>query len=237
MNPQDVFCPNMDCPARGQAGKGNIHVHSQIDERWICDVCQRTFTTSKGTIFYRLRTDPQIVMRVIILLAYGCPVQAIVKAFGLDERTVRDWHGRAGSQCKQVHEHMVENSQQALQQVQADEIKVKTQKGTYWMALAMVVSTRLWLGGVVSRKRDLVLIQALADKIRGDCALPSFIAGGGWPVQLHHRFPTGFSQQTAALGWRNRSLQVGLLAEHCHCASRQAAGGRCADRGPTHCAR
>jgi len=166
MNPQDVFCPNMDCPARGQAGKGNIHVHSQIDERWICEVCQRIFTTSKGTIFYRLRTDPQIVMWVIILLAYGCPVQAIVKAFGLDERTVRDWHGRAGIQCKQVHEHIVENSQQALQQVQADEIKVKTQKGTYWMALAMVVSTRLWLGGVVSRKRDLVLIQALADKVR-----------------------------------------------------------------------
>jgi transposase-like protein len=166
MNPQDVFCPNMECPARGHVGKGNIHVHSQIDERWICDVCQKTFTTSKGTIFYRLRTDPQIVMWVIILLAYGCPVQAIVKAFGLDERTVRDWHGRAGAHCKQVHEQMVESSQQDLQQVQADEIKVKAQKGTYWMALAMAVSTRLWLGGVVSRKRDLVLIQALADKVR-----------------------------------------------------------------------
>jgi len=42
-----------------------------------------TFTTSKGTIFYRLRSDPQIVIWVIILMAYGCPVQAIVKAFGL----------------------------------------------------------------------------------------------------------------------------------------------------------
>ena len=167
MNPQDVFCPNMGCPARGQVGKGNIHVHSQIDERWICDVCQKTFTTSKGTIFYRLRTDPQIVMRVIVLLAHGCPVQAIVKAFGLDERTVRDWHGKAGAHCQKVHEQMVESSQQDLQQVQADEIKVKTQQGTYWMALAMAVSTRLWLGGVVSRKRDLGLIRALADKVRG----------------------------------------------------------------------
>jgi hypothetical protein len=34
------------------------------------------------------------------------------------------------------------------------------------MALAMAVSTRLWLGGVVSRKRDLVLIRTLADKVR-----------------------------------------------------------------------
>jgi hypothetical protein len=39
-------------------------------------------------------------MLVIILLAYGCPVQAVVKAFELDERTVRDWHGRAGEHCK-----------------------------------------------------------------------------------------------------------------------------------------
>jgi hypothetical protein len=105
-------------------------------------------------------------MYVVVLLAYGCPVQAIVKAFGLDERTVSDWHERAGRHCQSVHEHMVENSQQDLQQVQADEIKVKTQKGTYWMALAMAVRTRLWLGGVVSRKRDLDLIQALVDKVR-----------------------------------------------------------------------
>jgi transposase-like protein len=166
MNPQELFCPNMDCPARGQTGKGNIHVHSQKDKRCICDVCQRTFTITGGTIFYRLRSDPQIVMWVVVLLAYGCPVQAIVKAFGLDERTVSAWHARAGKHCQKVHEHFVENSQQDLQQVQADEIKVKTQKGTYWMALALAVPTRLWLGGVVNRKRDLELIQALVDKVR-----------------------------------------------------------------------
>lgn len=166
MNPQEIFCPNMVCPARGQPGKGNIHVHSQKDKRYVCEVCQQTFTTTKGTIFYRLRYDPKIVMYVIVLLAYGCPVQAIVKAFGLDERTVSDWHERAGNHCQKVHEHFVESSQQDLQQVQADEIKVKTQKGTYWMAMAMAVAPRLWLGGVVSRKRDLELIQALADKVR-----------------------------------------------------------------------
>jgi transposase-like protein len=166
MNPQEIFCPNMSCPARGQTGKGNIHVHSQKDKRYICDVCQDTFTTSKGTIFYRLRHDPKIVMCVIILLAYGCPRQAIVKAFDLDERTVRDWHERAGKHCQSVHEHMVEKSQQDLQQVQADEIKVKTLNGPYWMALAMAIPTRLWLGGVVSRKRDLNLIQSLVDKVR-----------------------------------------------------------------------
>jgi len=166
MNPQGIFCSNIDCPARGQTGKGNIHVHSQKDKRYVCAVCQRTFTTRQGTIFYRLRSDPQVVMQVIILLAHGCPVQAIVKAFDLDERTVSAWHERAGKHCQSVHEHLVESRQQDLQQVQADEIKVKTQQGTYWMALALAVSTRLWLGGVVSPKRNLDLIQAIADKVR-----------------------------------------------------------------------
>jgi hypothetical protein len=46
-------------------------------------------------------------MCVIVLLAYGCPIQAIVKAFLLDERTVRDWQKRAGQHCQQVHEHLV----------------------------------------------------------------------------------------------------------------------------------
>ena len=166
MNPHELFCPNMDCPARGHKGKGNIHTHSLKDKRCICEVCGRTFATTTGTIFYRLRSDPQMVMWVIILLAYGCPIQAIVKAFGLDERTVCGWQKRAGQHCQQVHEHLVESSQHDLEQVQADEIKVKTQKGTFWMALAIWVPTRLWMGGVVSPKRDLDLIQALADKLR-----------------------------------------------------------------------
>ena len=166
MNPRELFCPNIDCPARGQKDTGNLHVHSQQEKRYICNVCGQTFATTKGTIFYRLRSSPQLVMWVIVLLAYGCPIQAIVKAFILDERTVRDWQKRAGRHCQQVHEHLVENSQHDLEQVQADEIKAKTQHSTLWMAFAIWVPTRLWMGGVVSPKRDMELIQSLADKLR-----------------------------------------------------------------------
>jgi hypothetical protein len=61
---------------------------------------------------------------------------------------------------------MVEKSQQDLQQVQADEIKVKALNRSYWMALALAIPTRLWLGGVVSPKRDMELIQSMVDKVR-----------------------------------------------------------------------
>lgn len=204
MNPQELFCPMIACPARGQTGKGNIHVHSQQEKRCICDVCGQTFATTKGTIFYRLRYDPQVVLCVIVLLAYGCPIQAIVKAFLLDERTVRDWQKRAGQHCQQIHEHLVENSQHDLEQVQADEIKAKTQKGTLWMAFAIWVPTRLWMGGVVSPKRDMELIQSLADKVR-QMALcrPLLLAVDGlasYVSAFRDAFRSKFPRQAGATG-------------------------------------
>lgn len=88
MNLEQLFCPNIDCPAKGHREKGNLHVHSQKEKRVYCDVCEKTFSATKGTIFYRLRTDAVTVMLVVTLLAYGCPMSAIVKAFGFDARTV-----------------------------------------------------------------------------------------------------------------------------------------------------
>jgi transposase-like protein len=100
MNPQEVFCPNIDCPARGQRGKRNLSIHDRREKRYRCSECQGTFVATKGTLFYRLRTDPQIVLCVITLLVYGCPLQAIVKTFGFDERTVKSWWLRAGVHCR-----------------------------------------------------------------------------------------------------------------------------------------
>ena len=166
MDPHSVFCPNPDCPARGQLGKGNIRIHSRKEGRYRCGVCGRTFAARKGTTCYRLRATDETVTRVVTLLAYGCPVVAIVKAFEMDERTVGAWWQRAGQHCQTVHEHLVLSQRLDLQQVQADEIRVKTQAGIYWMALALMVSTRLWLGGVVSAHRDGDLIAALVHQVR-----------------------------------------------------------------------
>jgi transposase-like protein len=166
MNSANLFCPNIECPARGQVGKGNIGVHSQKTKRYICHVCKETFSASQGTIFYRLRTDPKTVLLVLALLMYGCPIQAVVHAFGIDERTVRHWWQRAGQHCQAFHERLVEDHRLDLGQVQADEIKVKTQQGAMWMAMAMMVSTRLWLGGAVSASRDTALLQQMARQVR-----------------------------------------------------------------------
>jgi len=59
------------------------------------------------------------------LLCHGCPLQAIVAAFGFDERTVAQWQARAGEHCQEVPRHLVEQGQVELGQVQADELWVK----------------------------------------------------------------------------------------------------------------
>ncbi len=165
MDPTTVFCPNRGCPARGQTGEGNIRPHSRKDKRFLCTECHKTFTATTGTAFYRLRTSAETVTLVVTLMAHGCPLQAIVVAFGFDERTVAAWCARAGRQGQAVQEHLVEHPRD-LGQVQADEIRVKTQGGIVWMALAMMVKTRLWLGGEVSEQRDMPLIRRLIERVR-----------------------------------------------------------------------
>ena len=168
MDPQTVFCPNLDCPARGQRGQGNIGVHSPTEHRYVCHVCHKTFAETTGTVFYRLQTEAAEVTCVVTLLAYGCPLQAIVVAFGLDERTVRAWLTRAGEHAEQVHDHLVQQPRD-LGQVQADEIRVQMQHAVVWLAMAVQVSTRLWLGAVVGPQRDAALLTTLMRQVRA-CA-------------------------------------------------------------------
>jgi transposase-like protein len=155
----------MDCPARGQSGKDNISVHPHKERRVICRQCGKTFAERTGTPLYRLRTPTETVTRVVTLLAHGCPIQAIVAAFGFDERTVANWLDRAGLHCHAVHEPLVETPRR-LGQVQADELRVKIQGAIVWMAMAVMVTTRLWLGGEVSPQRHLSLIRHLMQRVR-----------------------------------------------------------------------
>ena len=161
MDPHGQFCHNRRCRAYGRVGEGHVVIHSQKERRYRCKRCGRTFSETQGSALYRVHKPKWLVLTVVTLLAYGCPVQAIVAAFGLDERTVARWQKESGLQCRRVHEHLIEAGKVALLQVQADEIRVKAVGGIYWLASAMEVRSRLWLGGVLSRHRDVQLIRAL----------------------------------------------------------------------------
>jgi transposase-like protein/IS1 family transposase len=169
MDASKQFCPNEACSARGKIGEGNIRIHCYQPQRYRCQRCKKTFSARRGTVMEGLRTPAELLLTALILLSYGCPKQAIVHAFGVDERTVAQWQQRAGTHCHQVHQALVEQGRVDLQHVQADEIRVKGCQLIAWMGLAIEVSTRLWLAGVVSPQRDTALADQLLRHVRACC--------------------------------------------------------------------
>ncbi|ARA93694.1 hypothetical protein AWN76_011325 [Rhodothermaceae bacterium RA] len=112
-------------------------------------------------------------------------MQAICQAFALDERTVTAWHEAASYHCQRLHEQVIESAPMDLKHVQADELRIKAQGHIVWMALALCVTTKLWLGGVVSTTRSKAMARALALKVRA-CALcrPLLIVFDGFSAYI-----------------------------------------------------
>jgi len=165
MDPHSVFCPNPACPDKGQCNGGNIGIHSQQERRYRCTTCGTTFAATRGTAFYRLHHPRELMVLVVTLLCHGCPIQAIVAACGLDERTVTAWLHRAGAHGQAVHDTVVQTGQVDLGQVQADEICVNVCCGRVWQAMALAVPSRLWLGGELSPRRDGALLTATLRRV------------------------------------------------------------------------
>ena len=130
-------------------------------------------------MFYGLRTDEQLVTWAVGLVAWGCPVAAIVVVFGVDERTVADWLHRAGTYAEAFHhQHIQEHD---LQQVQVDEIRLKMQQQVVWIAMALSVGSRLWLGAVCQSSRNKRLARQIMTCIYNWAKqVPLVIAFDGW---------------------------------------------------------
>ena len=222
MNASLQFCPNLECKARGQVGQGNIVVHGRTRPRYRCKTCGRTFSAKAGTALEGLRKPTELIVIVITLLAYGCPLQAIVHAFDVDERTVASWRDRAGKQCERVHQAIVEQGKLDLLHVQADEIRVKARGMIAWMGLAMMVSTRLWLAGVVSQRRDSALADTLLQQVRRCCQKMSelLVCTDGWAA-YPNSIGRAFREKVKRTAGRGRcalvvwpELHIGTVIKH-----------------------
>jgi transposase-like protein/IS1 family transposase len=222
MNASLQFCPNVACSARGVVGQGNITIHGRKRPRYRCHTCGCTFSARRGTMWDGLRKPTGLIVVVVTLLAYGCPLQAIVHTYGLDERTVASWRDRAGTHCQRVHQTLIEQGKLDLVHVQADEIRVKGRSMIAWMGLALMVSTRLWLGGTVSLTRD----TSLADRLMGQvhacaqalCAV--LICTDGWAA-YPNSIRRAFREKVKRVGERGRPafriwphLQIGTVIKH-----------------------
>lgn len=136
------------------------------ERRYICHACGKTFAETTGTPLFGLKHPLWMVTTVLALLACGCPVPAIVFAFGLDERTVADWQSKAGAHAKTLQQQLVCQGTVDVGQVQADELYTKTQAGPVWIATALTVFSRLWLWGAIGWERDTTLVEPVIAQVR-----------------------------------------------------------------------
>jgi transposase-like protein/IS1 family transposase len=211
METEDLDPKMFLCPHCGEEER--IGVHSYKERLLKCHGCKLCFSETKGTVFENLHYPMWVVVLILRLLAHGCPRAAIVASFFVDGRTVSGWQAKAGQQGKRIQEEIVCNGQVELGQVQADELRVKTQMGVVWIATAMSVFSRLFLWGEVSTRRDKHLVRRLFDRVAqaahstldhvlvavdGFAAYPKAIRGA-----LHTKLHTGNPGRPRHLPWPN----------------------------------
>jgi transposase-like protein len=104
------FCPNEACPDYGKLqidrqqnlvkfGKTRKGV-----QRFRCQTCGKTFTETKGTIFYRRRTPEHEILETLALLAEGSRISSLSRVKGFKEDTILAWLRAAAQQSEQVEE-------------------------------------------------------------------------------------------------------------------------------------
>ena len=91
------FCPNEACPDYGKLQtdqQRNIKKFGKTKkgrQRYQCKSCGRTFTETKGTIFYRRRTEEKEILETLALVAEGVRVSSLARVKGHKEDTILDW--------------------------------------------------------------------------------------------------------------------------------------------------
>jgi hypothetical protein len=118
-----------------------------------------------------LKHPTWLVLVVLSVLAYGCPIPALVATFALDQRTIAAWQHKAGQHARQVHAQVVGHGQVDVGQLQADELATITQAEPVWVATAMSVFSRLWLGGAIGWQREAALIEPVIQQVRAAAQL------------------------------------------------------------------
>ena len=143
--------------------------------RYRCVGCGQTFSTTKGTPYYRLQHRRTTFDTVVTLRVEGVSLSAIARTERLAWNTVARWLGRAGVVCRRFSHGRTTGF--VAQELQADEIRSFTGGKTRptWVFAAIEVWSRLWTSTVVGRRsyrNTLALVRDVAMRMTfGTCPM------------------------------------------------------------------
>jgi len=99
-----TFCLNEACKDYNKVNHGNVIKSGKTDkgvQRYICKTCKKSFTETKGTIFYRCRHTEDEIVECISMLGDRNSLAAIHHIKGIKEETVMKWLEKASAHVKQ----------------------------------------------------------------------------------------------------------------------------------------
>lgn len=116
-----TFCMNEACGNYKKIIPENVVKYGQTEkgiQRYRCKTCKKTFTHTKGTMFYRLRHSEEEIVECMAMIGDRNSLAAIHRIKGIKEETVCSWLEKAEEQVKQVEEYLVVPHK--LSRIQAD---------------------------------------------------------------------------------------------------------------------
>ena len=136
--------------------------------RYRCVGCGQTFSSTKGTPYYRLQHRRTTFDTVVTLRVEGVSLAAIGRIERLAWNTVARWLARAVSVCRRFNDGRTTGF--VATELQADEIRSFTGGKTRptWVFAAMEVWSRLWTSTVVGRRsyrNTLALVRDVASRM------------------------------------------------------------------------
>ena len=130
--PEGLYCPNPDCPLFGQEADSQLDRHSYYGPnrttQYLCRACGKTFSETKGTFFYRLRTPREKVLSALAMVAEHGGIRATGRACGVDKDTIQSWVERAGRHAEEVSAYLIVECQ--LSEAQLDALWTFVKKKT-----------------------------------------------------------------------------------------------------------
>ena len=179
-------CLNPACPLHRKVGSGNIVRHgfyrtrSGKRRRYRCGECGRTFSSTKGTPYYRLQHRRATFDVVIALRVEGVSISAISRVERIAWNTVARWLERAAGASRRFNNRTT--AAFAVEELQADEIRtfVGTKTRPIWIFAAIEVCSRLWPSTVVGRRsyrNTLALVRDVSNRMHFE-RIPLIVTDG-----------------------------------------------------------
>lgn len=113
--PKD-FCPNPTCLDYGKLQKDQSQPNlkklgktKRGVQRYQCKTCGKTFTETKGTLFFRKHAPMEQILEVLALLAEGNRISTLTRVKGIKEDTILRWLREAAKHSQEIDEALMKD--------------------------------------------------------------------------------------------------------------------------------